>query len=60
MFKVNKGTALRKIKREIQKVEKENLLTGFTHTKEDGLYVKVKKQHIKKFFKFKFEKEKIY
>ena len=33
---------------------------GFTYEKEGDLFIKVKKQHIKKFNKLKFEKEKVY
>ena len=41
-------------------MKKENLTMGFTHEKGSILYIKIKKQHIKKFTKFKFEKDKAY
>ena len=46
-----------RIKKEIQKMIKDNLPTGFTYEKEGELYIKVKKQHIKKFNKFNFDKD---
>jgi len=41
-------------------MKKENLIMGFTYEKDDNLFIKLKKQHIKKFNKFKFEKGNIY
>jgi hypothetical protein len=41
-------------------MKKENLTIGFFYEKEGDSYIKVKKQHIKKFNKIKFEKEKVY
>ena len=41
-------------------MKKENLTMGFTYEKDNILYIKVKKQRIKKFTKFKFEKDKVY
>ena len=41
-------------------MKKENLTMGFTYEKDDNLFIKLKKQHIKKFNKFKFEKGNIY
>ncbi len=49
-----------KIKKEIKKMKKENLIMGFTYEKDDNLFIELKKQHIKKFNKFKFEKGNIY
>ena len=60
VFKVNKDSELKKIKKEIKKMEKDNLLTGFTYEKENELYIKVKNQHIKKLKKINFEKEENY
>ena len=60
VFKVNKDSELKKIKKEIKKMEKDNLLTGFTYEKENELYIKVKSQHIKKLKKINFEKEENY
>ena len=37
-------------------MKKENLTLGFTYEKDNNLYIKVKKQHIKKINKIKFEK----
>ena len=60
VFKVDKESDLKKIKKEIKKMEKDNLLTGFTYTKDDELYIKVKSQHIKKLNKINFKKEENY
>ena len=57
VFKVNKEDDLKKIKKEIKKMKKDELLTGFYYEKEDELYIKVKSQHIKKLKKINFEKE---
>ena len=38
VFKVNKDTDLKKIKKEIKKMEKDNLTSGFTYTKKEDLY----------------------
>ena len=60
VFKVIKENDLKRIKKEIKKMEKENLTTGFTYTKESELYIKVKQQHIKQLKKLNFEKENFY
>ena len=60
VFKVNKENDIKKIKKEIKKMEKDNLLTGFTYEKDNELYIKVKSQHIKKLKKINFEKEEHY
>ena len=71
VFKVIKDNDLKRIKKEIKKMEKENLTTGFTYTKDnltDGftykkeseLYIKVKQKHIKQLKKLNFEKEHMY
>ena len=57
VFKVNKEDDLKKIKKEIKKMKKDELLTGFYYEKEDELYIKVKSQHIEKLKKIDFEKE---
>ena len=60
VFRVSHTAEMAKIKKEIKKMIKDNLTTGFTYEKEGELYIKVKKQHIKKFSKFKFDKDKVY
>ena len=60
VFRVSHAAELAKIKKEIKKMKKENLTIGFFYEKEGDSYIKVKKQHIKKFNKIKFEKEKVY
>ena len=60
VFKVNKDNDLKRIKKEIKKMEKENLTSGFTYTKDNELYIKVKQQHIKKLKKLNLEKENMY
>ena len=60
VFKVNKDTELKKLKKEIKKMEKDNLQTGFTYEKDKEVYIKVKSQHVKKLKKINFEKESIY
>jgi hypothetical protein len=71
VFKVIKENDLKRIKKEIKKMEKDNLTTGFTYTKDnltDGftytkeseLYIKVKQKHIKQLKKLNFEKENVY
>ena len=71
VFKVIKDNDLKRIKKEIKKMEKENLTTGFTYTKDnltDGftykkeseLYIKVKQKHIKQLKKLNLEKENMY
>jgi hypothetical protein len=60
VFRVSQAAELAKIKKEIKKMKKENLIMGFTYEKDDNLFIKLKKQHIKKFNKFKFEKGNIY
>jgi hypothetical protein len=71
VFKVIKENDLKRIKKEIEKMEKDNLTTGFTYTKDnltDGftytkeseLYIKVKQKHIKQLKKLNFEKENVY
>ena len=60
VFKVNKDNDLKRIKKEIKKMEKENLTIGFTYTKDNELYIKVKQQHIKKLKKLNLEKESSY
>ena len=60
VFRVSHTAEMAKIKKEIKKMKKENLTIGFTYEKEGDLFIKVKKQHIKKFNKLKFEKEKVY
>lgn len=71
VFKVIKENDLKRIKKEIKKMEKDNLTTGFTYTKdnlttgftytkESELYIKVKQQHIKQLKKLNFEKENVY
>jgi hypothetical protein len=60
VFKVNKDNDLKRIKKEIKKMEKENLTIGFTYTKDNELYIKVKQQHIKKLKKLNLEKENMY
>ena len=48
VFKINKDTELKKIKKEIKKMEKENLTMGFQYEKEhDELYIEVKSRRIK-------------
>ena len=41
-------------------MKKENLTIGWMYEKDDILYIKVKKKHIQKYNKFKFEKDKVY
>ena len=60
VFKVIQQDVLKKINKEINKMKKDDILTGFTYTKDDELYIKVKSQHIKKLNKIKFEKEENY
>ena len=60
VFKVINDNFLKKINKEINKMKKDDILTGFTYTKDDELYIKVKSQHIKKLNKIKFEKEESY
>ena len=60
VFKVIKDNDLKRIKKEIKKMEKDNLTTGFTYTKDNELYIKVKQQHIKKLNKLNLEKEHMY
>ena len=60
VFKVNKDNDLKRIKKEIKKMEKDNLTTGFTYTKDNELYIKVEQQHIKKLKKLNLEKENMY
>ena len=60
VFKVIKDNDLKRIKKEIKKMEKENLTMGFTYTKDNELYIKVKQQHIKKLKKLNLEKENMY
>ena len=60
VFRVSHAAELAKIKKEIKKMKKENLTIGFFYEKEGDSFIKVKKQHIKKFNKIKFEKEKVY
>ena len=60
VFKVYDESHLHKVKKLIKKMLKEELLTGFFYEKEGQIYIKVKKQHIKKINKLKFEKEKQY
>ena len=60
VFKVIKDNDLKRIKKEIKKMEKENLTMGFTYTKDNELYIKVKQQHIKKLNKLNLEKEHMY
>ena len=71
VFKVIKENDLKRIKKEIKKMEKDNLTTrftntkdnltnGFTYTKESELYIKVKQKHIKQLKKLNFEKENVY
>ena len=60
VFKVNKDNELKKIKKEIKKMEKDNLLSGFCYEKEKELYIKVKSQHIKGITKINFEKDENY
>ena len=71
VFKVIKDNDLKRIKKEIKKMEKENLSTGvtytkdnladgFTYKKESELYIKVKQQHIKQLNKLNLEKEHMY
>ena len=60
VFRVAHEAEQIKIKKEIKKMKKENLTMGFTYEKDDNLFIKLKKQHIKKFNKFKFEKGNIY
>ena len=71
VFKVIKENDLKRIKKEIKKMEKDSLTTGFTYTKDnltDGftytkeseLYIKVKQKHIKQLKKLNFEKENVY
>ena len=60
VFRVSHTAELAKIKKEIKKMKKENLTIGFFYEKEGDSYIKIKKQHIKKFNKIKFEKEKVY
>ena len=48
----------RQINKEIKKTKKENSTSGFTYDEKDKiLCIKVKKQHTKKFSKFKFEQD---
>ena len=60
VFRVSNEVELTKMKKEIKKMKKENLTMGFTYEKDNVLYIKVKKQHIKKFTKFKFEEDNTY
>ena len=60
VFKVIKENDLKRIKKEIKKMEKDNLTIGFTNTKDNELYIKVKQQHIKKLNKLNLEKENMY
>ena len=60
VFKVIKDNDLKRIKKEIKKMEKENLTMGFTYTKDNELYIKVKQQHIKQLKKLNLEKENMY
>ena len=60
VFKVIKDNDLKRIKKEIKKMEKESLTMGFTYTKDNELYIKVKQQHIKKLNKLNLEKENMY
>ena len=71
VFKVIKDNDLKRIKKQIKKMEKDNLTTGFTYTKDnltDGftykkeseLYIKVKQKHIKQLKKLNLEKENMY
>jgi hypothetical protein len=60
IFEVAHDAELSKIKKEIKKMKKENLTVGWTYEKDDHLYIKVKKKHINRFNKFKFEKDKVY
>ena len=60
VFKVIKDNDLKRIKKEIKKMEKDNLTIGFTYTKDNELYIKVKQQHIKKLKKLNLEKENMY
>ena len=60
VFKINKDDDLKRIKKEIKKMEKDNLTTGFTYTKDNELYIKVKQQHIKQLKKLNLEKENMY
>ena len=60
VFRVSHDAELIKIKKEIKKMLKDNLTTGFFYEKDGNLYIKVKKQHIKKYSKFKFGKDKVY
>lgn len=57
VFKVDKEDDLKKIKKEIKKMKKDELLTGFYYENYDELYIKVKSQHIKKLKTIDFEKE---
>ena len=58
VFRVSRTAEMIKIKKEIKKMIKDN---NRIHIWEEGyLYIKVKKQHIKKFNKFKFDKDKVY
>ncbi len=60
VFKVVRENDIKRMKKEIKKMEKENLTIGFTYTKDNELYIKVKQQHIKKLKKINLEKENMY
>ena len=60
VFKVIKENDLKRIKKEIKNMEKDNLTIGFTYTKESELYIKLKQKHIKQLKKLNFEKENVY
>ena len=60
VFKVINDNFLNKIKKEIKKMKKDELITSFTYEKDNELYIKVKSQHIKQLKKTKFEKEENY
>ena len=60
VFKVIKDNDLKRIKKEIKKMEKENLTMAFTYTKDNELYIKVTQQHIKQLNKLNLEKESSY
>ena len=60
IFKVNDEVSFIKIKKILKQAKKDNLITNFSYEKDDELFIKVKKQHIKTTTKVKFEKEQCY
>ena len=60
VFKVYDELHLHKVKKLIKNMLKQELLTGFFYEKDGQVYIKVKKQNIKKINKLKFEKEQQY